>query len=323
MRSENHRLVGVALAVPLAGLLMCLGCATEEPEPPPSFEVRLLTTSPVSGRWEMEAERGLGRIGAELDADVLRLRADNEAERRRLLVSEGRRGTDLVICVGSTFSKTLYLEAGAFPDTSFVMMPGRTGSDNVAGVEFLPEGAGYVAGVLAAHLDEGVTAGVLRGTGGTWLEGLEQGFVRGFSSIRENAEPASATTPAGVLDLAARGVKVALYAVDRAEPDVVAGARTAGLLLVTTDVELIDREPEVVAAAVHVDVAEAMVRLAREVRDGTFAGGPYTFDFGSGVLDVVVNPLLAATADPELREALEVARSEVTAGFVELEKLGM
>jgi hypothetical protein len=92
-------------------------------------------------------------------------------------------------------------------------------------------------------------------------------------------------------------------------------------VLVATDVGLLEREPDVVAAAVHVDVAEAMVRVAREAQDGTFQGGPYVFDFGSGVLDVLLNPTMPATTLAPLQEALEVARSEVTAGIVEVEKL--
>jgi hypothetical protein len=64
-----------------------------------------------------------------------------------------------------------------------------------------------------------------------------------------------------------------------------------------------------------------MVRVAREVQDGTFQGGPYVFDFGSGVLDVLLNPTMPATTLAPLQEALEVARSEVTAGLVEVETL--
>jgi hypothetical protein len=64
------------------------------------------------------------------------------------------------------------------------------------------------------------------------------------------------------------------------------------------------------------------VRVAREGHDGTFLGEPYVFDFGSGVLDVLLNPTMPATRLAPLQEALEVARSEVTAGIVEVEKLG-
>ena len=81
--------------------------------------------------------------------------------------------------------------------------------------------------------------------------------------------------------------------------------------------------PDTVVAAVDIDVAEAMLRVAREVRDGTFVGQVYSFDLGSGILDVTVNSEL----DPALLEAatvaMEEARAEVTAGLIEVDRLGL
>jgi len=297
------------------------GCRRQPEAEPPSFRVRLLTTTPLSGRWEKAAERGLGWIAAELDAEVLRLRADDEAERRALIAEQGRAGVDLVFCVGPGFARALYTETGEFPDTWFVILPARARGANVASVEFLPDGVGYVAGVAAAHLSDRDAVGVIRGSGGQWLDGLEEGFAGGFLSVRRDGREVAVVPPEGPWELVAEGVAVALYAADRIEPRVLAEAHDAGLLLIGTDPALIELEPDVVVAAVEVDVAEAMVRVAREVHDGTFRGGPYTFDFGSGILDVVINPTMPATSSSDLSEALDEARSEVTAGIVEVERL--
>jgi len=315
---ESRRVVGGFLVV----CAVAVGCGTQPAEPEASFQVRLLTSSPVTGRWERAAEQGLGRIAAELDAGARRLRAGDDVERRQLLDAVGQSGADLVFCVGSGFEETLYTEAAAFPETQFVMLPSAAGNGNVAGVDFLPGGAGYAAGVVAYHLGGGAT-GVLRGTGGPWLERLEEGFVRGVLSVDQAARCTIIGRPQGPRELAARNVKVALYATDTAEGEVLEEAREAGVALVVTEIKLLGSDPDVVAAVVHLDVAEAMVRMAREVRDGTFRGRPYTFDLGSGVVDVVLNPSLQ-TADLEaIEQALDVAKSEVTAGIVELEKLGM
>jgi basic membrane lipoprotein Med (substrate-binding protein (PBP1-ABC) superfamily) len=316
-----------ATGVLAAGLIVSLMAATvgcrrvEEAPPQPSFRVRVLTSQPTSGRWERATEQGLGRIAAELDADVARIRARDEAERRARFTELGQASVDLVFCVGPDFDELVYTEAAGFPSTSFVVVPGRGGEANVAGIEFLPEGAAYVAGVVAAHLRATPTVGVLRGTGGGWLEQLEDGFVTGFRSVHRRAEEVTVAPPEGPWELVAAGAEVALYATDQADEQVLAEAHDSGLVLVATDVGLLEREPDVVAAAVHVDVAEAMVRVAREAQDGTFQGGPYVFDFGSGVLDVLLNPTMPATTLAPLQEALEVARSEVTAGIVEVEKL--
>jgi basic membrane lipoprotein Med (substrate-binding protein (PBP1-ABC) superfamily) len=317
------RTTGVIAASLIVSLMAAtVGCRRVEDElPKPSFRVRVLTSQPTSARWERATEQGLGRIAAELDADVALIRARDEAERRARFTEMGRSGVDVVFCVGPDFDELVYTEAAGFGSTRFVVLPGRGGEANVAGIEFLPEGAAYVAGVVAAHLRAAPVIGVLRGAGGEWLEQLEEGFVTGFRSIHRNAEDVRVSPPDGPWELVAAGAEVALYATDQADEQVLAEAHDSGLVLVATDADLLEREPDVVAAAVHVDVAEAMVRVAREVQDGTFQGGPYVFDFGSGVLDVLLNPTMPATTLAPLQEALEVARSEVTAGLVEVETL--
>jgi len=117
---------------------------------------------------------------------------------------------------------------------------------------------------------------------------------------------------------------VALYSTDQVDPQTLAAAHDAGLFLIGADPSLLDTEPDFVIAAVDVDVAEAMLRVAREVYDRTFTGKVYAFDLGSGVLDVRLNPGIAtAGRDTDLRKALERARSEITAGWVEIEELGI
>jgi basic membrane lipoprotein Med (substrate-binding protein (PBP1-ABC) superfamily) len=127
----------------------------------------------------------------------------------------------------------------------------------------------------------------------------------------------------GVWELSSDGVLVSLYAADRADPEVLAAAHNAGLQLVVTDPELLDVADHTVVAAVDVDVAEAMLRVTREVRDRTFSGREFAFDLGSGVLDVVVNPALAPDTQAAANEALEEARAEITAGLVEFDGLGL
>ena len=91
------------LIVAVVASLAAAGCGLGEPEPDSgesSFAVRLLTSLPISGRWERAAEQGLGRMAAELGADVSRLRASSSTAQRQLVVDQGRAGVQLVFCVG-------------------------------------------------------------------------------------------------------------------------------------------------------------------------------------------------------------------------------
>jgi basic membrane lipoprotein Med (substrate-binding protein (PBP1-ABC) superfamily) len=314
---SNHARVGLVIIL-FAAAFAC----READEPSDAFTVRLLTTLPVTGRWELAAEEGLGRISAELGAEVVRLRSAGGAQRRQRLIDAGTLGVDLVFCVGPGFENELHGEAPAYPGTRFVLLPGRTRADNVASIDFVPEGAAYIAGVVAARLRDAKVVGILRGPGSDWLQSLEAGFVTGFQSVRPRAELAAVAWPEGPWELVAAGAEVALYATDDPLPRVLAMAHDAGLLLVSTEERLLAAEPDLVAAALRVDVAEAMLRVAREVRDGSFSGSVYSFDLGSGVLDIALNDSVPDTNMPAMREALELARSEVTAGLVEMERLG-
>ncbi len=301
-----------------------LSCAPADPPQQAGFRVRLLTSVTLSGRWEKAAEKGLGLIAAELDADVARARATGSAEQRSQFRTLARDGVDLVFCVGPQVEPLVYTEAVAFPNTDFVVIPGEIHSANVGSVVFASEEAGYLAGAVAAAVTDRPVVGLLRGAGRPWLERLEAGFSAGFRSGHIDAEVVTAGGPDGPWLLTAAGVEVALYSTDRADPQVLAAAHDAGLFLVGADPSLLDAEPDFVIAAVEVDVAEAMLRVAREVHDLTFSGKVFAFDLGSGVLDVQLNSSLApAGRETDYREALERARSEITAGWVEIEELGI
>ena len=315
----------VVVALFLLMTVFTTTCGREEPEPAKSFTVRMLSAGCLSGRWELAAERGLGLIASELDADVARFRVEDQGDARARLAEQGHDGVQLVYYVGAGVEKMLYSEASAFPGTAFVLLPGRVHGPNLGSIRFLPEEAGYLAGAVAGEIVPGRKVGLLRGVGGSWLEALEDGFVAGFRARqrRRKIKVEAADGPDGVWKLKSAGIGVALYASDRSDPAVLSAANNAGILLVVVDPDLMTVEPEVVIAAIEVDVPEAMLRVAREVRDGTFSGRVFSFDLGSGILDVALNPNLGADRLAVAADALEDARSEVTAGLVEFDELGL
>ncbi len=314
----------LSFAVSIALVLAMVGCGPEMREPEaPRFSVRLMTSLAISGRWESDAERGLGRIAAELDADVARIRIGTDRGSRSRLAEQGAAGIDVVFCVGSGFEKTIYSEAAAYPDTVFVLIPGQARGANVAGIDFLTEGAGYLAGVAAEVVASDHRVGLLRGDGRPWLESLEEGFIGGFKSRHRRASVETGDGVEGVAEFLAAGIEIAFYSSDRQDPAVLEAAREGGLRLIVADPHLAAEEPELVVAAINVDVAEAMVRVAREVRDGTFVGRVFAFDLGSGVVDVILGKGLAPEVESEVMEVLEEARAEVTAGLVEFDELDL
>ena len=297
-------------------------CRAEDPMVD-TFSVQLLSSQAVSGRWERAAQRGLVRIAAELDADVSQVRVEDLEEARTLLDGQRGSGVDLIFGVGAGVQKLLHAEAPAHPTTDFVLLPGDRYADNVGGIQFLPEEAGFIAGAVAGAISPNRRVGLLRGEGQPWLIQLEEGFLAGFRSRQRRSEVETAEGAEGVTRLHEAGVRIALYTCDHAEPEVLDAARDVGVMLVGTDLAQMEARPETVVAAIDVDVAEAMLRVAREVRDRTFSGRVFAFDLGSGVLDVAVSATLGTDQMAAAQDALDEARSEVTAGLVEFDELGL
>jgi len=299
------------------------GCVEDEGPKVDIFDVRLLTAAPLSGPWELAAEQGLGRIAGDLEAEIQRVRCAPERLSEAIQGSAETGPPDLVFCVGAGFDNAAFTEAAVHPESRFIILPGAVTGDNVASIDFVADGAAYLGGVVAGTLSKAGITGIIRGQGRPWLETIEEGFVAGFRSRWRRAEAHSASGPDAPWELIRVGVEVALYAGDSPDPAVLAAAHNAGLLLVTVDTELLATEPDIAVAAISLDVAEAMVRVAREVRDGNFRGRVYTFDLGSGVVDLDLSSVLDMARRPDVIHSLEEARTEVTAGLIEVEALGI
>ena len=304
-------------------VLLMASCGREGQSPEKSFSVRLIADRAISPRWEQALERGSNRIASELDADVAWVRVRDPSEERDAIAEFGRAEISLVFCTGGSSEKILYSMANSYPKTVFVMLPGRVQAENVAGITFLPEEVGFLAGAVAGALSPDGQLGILRGDGQPWLDLLEEGYVAGIKDRWRRAVVRVGEGPDGAWELSSAGVLFALYSAGRASPETLAAAENAGLKLVVTDPELMDGESETVVAAVELDVPEAMMRVTREVRDHTFRGRVFAFDLGSGVLDILVNPALAPDTRTIAEEALEEARAEITAGLVEFDGLGL
>ncbi|MCP4895977.1 MAG: BMP family ABC transporter substrate-binding protein [bacterium] len=315
--------------LPLRALLIVLAatilgaCPSDEPVTPDGFRVSVLTSSPRPNNLDRSAVAGLHRIERELQANVYRVHNAEPERRREMIRTQGDLGTDLVFCIGNAFEPVLFSEAASYPESIFVLLPGDARASNVASIGFHLKGAGYIAGVVAANIGQGGPIGVIHGSGPDWLDDLEDGYAAGFRTVKRGTELLEANGPEAPGELAQRGVKVALYTAQSADPSVLTAAKDAGVLLVAADPRALRQASETVFSAVAVDLPEAMVRVARESQEGSIQGRVYLYDLGSGVVQLRMNSLFDRLADEATKDSYLNALDEVTAGIVEIESLGM
>lgn len=310
-------------AVVLAALFIS-ACHEKRPPPPPSFRAALLLDrGAAQNPLRKAAVVGMGRIRSELNAGVVIQVATGGQEQRRRLRALASQQRNLVFCMLPGLDYVVTEEAAAYPDSWFVVIGGKAPQGNVAAMSFQLEDAGYLAGVLAASVSDREIAGVLGGGGGSpFFDRAEEGFRSAFEAKRRKARVVAADGVDGVDELGSEGVEVALYPAERADQAVLERCRKTGLRLVAADPAAAKQYPHVVIATLVLDLPEAMVRIAQEAWAGTLEGKMYSFDLGSGVVDLHVTPGSSAADDPRVAEALRRARADVTAGIVEIEELG-
>jgi len=332
VRRYNHEMrttLPLALRAPawLAALLAMftvVACHKEKAPPTPSFRAALLLDRGAAvNPLRRAAVVGMERIRAELNAGVVvQVAAGGQEQRRRLraLASQQR---NLVFCMLPGLDYMVAEEAAAYPDSWFVAIGGKAPQGNVAAMSFQLEDAGYLAGVIAAVISDGQAVGVLGGGGNSpFFDRAEDGFRSALESRAPKARVLSADGVDGVDELHSEGVVVALYPAERSDPAVLERCRTAGLRLVVADPAAAKQYPHVVLATLILDLPEAMVRVAQEAWAGTLEGKMYSFDLGSGVVDLRPTPGSQAATDARVVDALARARADVTAGIVEIEELG-
>jgi basic membrane lipoprotein Med (substrate-binding protein (PBP1-ABC) superfamily) len=315
--------LGLTCSLVMVAVGLQLSCRYDSQTDSNRFKVMALTHK-LPHELEESAKRGLALIAADLNADVALISEPDDQQRRAILRKLGNERTDLVFCFGDVYEAAVYTEARAYPETSFVIRPGSPDAGNVASLSFLVEEPAFLAGVLADLVRQSKQkVGAIIGSGGPWLERVDEGFLAGLSAQNVHDELVRSDGPDAPWALAAQGVAVALYAADTADPAVLAAAHDAGIQLIVTDSRAMRTESDVVLAAVTIDLGQAMLRVAHEVAGETFQSRDYAFDLGSGVIDLKLSPSIEKRTAEAIRQVLATSRDAITAGWVEIEQLGL
>lgn len=106
----------------------------------------------------------------------------NESNAGFLLNSYGKKGYDLVIGIGSMFQKPMLDVAPSYVDTRFVCIGGDISENNVLSYMLPVNDIGYIAGILAAGINENKANGIayVQNEMGT---NYYEGFLKGVRDV--------------------------------------------------------------------------------------------------------------------------------------------
>ena len=290
-----------------------------------SFRVALLTPGAISDQsWNGGAYQGLMQIRDSLGAQVSHIQTKTPADFEENFREYGARGYALVFGHGFEFQDAARRVAPQFPKTVYVTTSGNTAGSNLAGISFSFSDASYLAGVLAASISTSGTLGVV---GGTDLPPVKESFAafeRGARSVNPrvrvltafigNWDDVSAGKEQAMAQIA-RGADVIFQNADAAGLGVFQAARErTGVYVVGSNSDQNGIVPQVTLGSVVIDLPHAFLLVAREVKAGEFRPRIVTFDSKAGVVELVMNPVLASRIPAPVRARIDSIRSLMHAG---------
>ncbi len=268
--------------------VFCVGLVTDVGE----VDDKSFNQSAYEGVLQAEAE-----LGAQINYVETRDANDYEANIR--LFAED--GYDVIVTVGFALGEATLAMAAEYPDIHFIGVDQFQGEtvDNVAGVVFNEDRAGFLAGALAAMLSESGTIAAVLGTNLVPpVVAFNEGYVNGAAYIDPDINLISTYHPGG-LDVAFTdpewGATTAAQAIDQGA-DVVfgAGGKTGngalievasheGVYCIGVDSDQWETVPEahpcLVSSAMKL-ITPAVFELIQASQNGEFPGGNFFGDVG-------------------------------------------
>jgi basic membrane lipoprotein Med (substrate-binding protein (PBP1-ABC) superfamily) len=273
------------------------------------FSVALLTPGPISDQsWNGGAYQGLLKIRDSLGARISHIQTKTPAEFEENFRQYGAQGYSLVFGHGFEFQDAAARVGPDFPKTIYVTTGGQRTRANVSAMSFAFEQPSYLAGIVAASVSK---SGMIGCVGGTELPPVKSGFEAFALGVRAvNPKARVVTAYLGNWDDAAAGKEQALAQIAQGVDVIYQNADAAGLgvfqaakeskgvYIIGSNADQNNIAPTVTLGSVVIDLPNAFMALATEVKRGEFTPRVHVLDTRSGVMKWVVNPALRTTIPP-------------------------
>jgi len=319
----THRrlLSGLTLLISLYSFSACL----KKENADGTFKVALLSPGPVSDAgWNASAYEGLLRIEKELGAEISQIEVKTPAEFEEGFRDYADKGFKLVFGHGFEFQDAAAAASPDFPNTVFITSSGTTVRDNVAPMIFEIEQATYLMGIIAARLSKTGKAGCV---GGIEIPSVQSGFrafEAGAKSVNKNFVVVNSFI--GNWDDLGAAKEATLALIDQKADFILHNADAAGLGVFQAVKERQgvfafganknqnDLAPQVVMASAVLDIPQALVTMARQVKEGAFKAQIERLGMKDGVVALAINPTLAHHLSAKLMKEIEDTRQAILRG---------
>ena len=231
---------------------------------------------------------------------------------------------DLIICVGFMLANATREAALANPDQKFAIIDDATNADlpNVACLMFDQHVASYLVGVVAGLATESNTVGYVQGMVSDAMNQFAVGFMSGVLDTNPDATILqynannfgdSALGNTAAKNMITNGADVIYHAAGGTGSGVIEACKDEGIwaIGVDTDQSFVAPEAVITSAMKRVDVASQ--EISKAVKDGSYAGGVYTYGMANG--GVGLAPTKTHLTD-EMLSAVAAAEEKIAKGEI-------
>ena len=258
-------------------------------------------------------------LAADLDAKVNTYEGQLQAQNFEPLLQDAADANDLVFVLGFEAIDALIKVAGENPDTQFVFVDGTVDSPDVVSAQFRTAEGCYMAGALAATVNQGAgakVAGFVGGIDAPVIKNCQSGYTQGVAEV--DAAQKVAPQYAGSFVDPAKGREIALALQQKGAHSVFAyaGLTGAGIFdAAKADAKIApigvvaDKSPLApgkTPGSLEMGVDTVLLSLAKDYRDGDLKqGSQHTYGFAEGGWKMVYDKALVGADKVAALDALQ------------------
>ena len=289
------------------------------------MRVGLVTPGSVADvAWNSGAFEGLQRIRDSLGVHISHIEARTPTEQIEALRTYAAQGYDLVFAHGFEFQDAAERVSATYPKTAFIVTSGRRTHGNVSPLIFRLEEASYLAGMVAGRLSKTGLLGFIGGIELPPIKAAYQGWVNGAKAV--NPDVRSREVYLNSFDDVAAGREAALALIgagaDMFHHNADAAAlglfqavkQSRGVYLLGSNADQAGLAPDHVLGSAVIDLPQAFMLVASEVKRGEFVPHVEVFGLKSGVVRYTPNPRLDSLIPGSLKSMMAAAADSLSSG---------
>lgn len=293
-----------------------------------ALKVALITPGKISDKgWSQSAYEGQQKIKTELGAETSPpVEAPALADVASVFQNQAQAGNNLIFAHGSEYDAAAQTAAAEIPNTTLVVMGGRSIASNLMPIQFASGQATYLAGVVAGGMTK---------TGKIGLVGVQKIpiIVDAFSAFEKGVKAANpqatvTTTYVGSEDIAKAkqqtqalldsGVDVVMHNANEGGKGVADAVMSKeGAMFIGANADQSDLATPKNLGSFILDVPSAMLAVAKAVQGGKTGGEPYA----AGVKDKAVffkyNDKFAGTIPADVKAKVTQAEADLASGKID------